>query len=135
MRNEITFAVAFAITLMPAIGSAQLVPDTTENSAVCPNRPAEPQIIANMDFRDADRVILIKRMYGAASLQSVVDTADCSCATRFPEWDQVIEYYLNHYSGIENRWEIAEATKPYGRAISQNRPAAREICIEQGNWG
>lgn len=114
--------------------SAQLVTTPESVPEICPDRPPEPPLLENMDFRESVRKILVQRMYRAASFQTIVDTGECTCAHRFPSWDTAVNYYLANYARLQEQWDIQETTKGYRDSISRNRPAVREICIAQNNW-
>lgn len=125
-------------TLLSAVASgvaAQSVSTTGGNGfAFCGDRPSEPEILANMSFREAHRRILAQRMYTENALTSVVENEDCSCETRFPSWDAAVEQYLEQYAGIEDRHEILALTSELTQSINDLRRLARPICVEVGNW-
>lgn len=113
---------------------AQLVPEAVETSEVCPNRPSEPAIIADMDVRESHKRILVQRMYRAVAFQHIVGTGLCTCGARFPSWDAAVDYYLENYSRIDDQYEVQQITKTYRTSIAANRAKVRELCEAQGNW-
>ena len=129
-------SVAFALTIVLSSGSAQtqLVPESGNQFLICPDRPPEPELVANMGLKESHKAILIQRMYRATSYVAILETGECSCANRFPAWDTVVEYYLANYARLETRFEVQERTKHYRSSIDQNRPAVRNLCIAQDNW-
>lgn len=131
---RVVSAIAILIAITPAWVSAELVPSETVTPEVCPVRPPEPPLIANMDMRESHRVILVQRMYRAASYQEIVATGDCSCEKRFPAWDVAVDYYLENYARLQDRYEIQEVTKKYRNSISQNRSTVRDLCTAQEIW-
>ena len=129
------FYAVLAISLFPVSAVAQLVPTPTEQvSSTCPSRPAEPVIIQNMGFRDAHRILFIRDMYRAYTFNTVVETGSCSCDQRYPAWEPVVQYYLEHYAGIEDRHELAEHAQSYTATIEAYRSSARDICLAAGTW-
>lgn len=132
MKNLVkSIAILVCASGGPAI--AQMV-TTEEATEICPERPGEPAIIENMDFREAHRTLLLQRMYTAVSFQEIVETGDCSCDKRFPPWEPVVTYYLENYAMIEDRHEIYAAQDPYDDAVNATRRQVREICVAAGNW-
>ena len=86
------FATIFVIPcILAGTAFAQLVPEAVETSEVCPNRPSEPEIIADLDVRESHKRILVQRMYRAAAFQDIVDTGRCTCEVRFPSWDVAVD--------------------------------------------
>ncbi|MEM7746805.1 MAG: hypothetical protein AAF732_24390 [Pseudomonadota bacterium] len=129
------FATIFVIPcILAGTAFAQLVPEAVETSEVCPNRPSEPEIIADLDVRESHKRILVQRMYRAAAFQDIVDTGRCTCEVRFPSWDVAVDYYLENYSRIDDQYEVQQATKTYRSSIAANRAKVRELCQTQGNW-
>ena len=129
------FATIFVIPcILAGTAFAQLVPEAVETSEVCPNRPSEPEIIADLDVRESHKRILVQRMYRAAAFQDIVDTGRCTCEVRFPSWDVAVDYYLENYSRIDDQYEVQQATKTYRSSIAANRAKVRELCEAQGNW-
>ena len=128
--------VAFALALVLSSGSAdaQPVPESGNAFLVCPDRPPEPELVANMGLKESHKAILIQRMYRATSYVAILETGECSCANRFPAWDTVVASYLANYARLETRFEVQERTKHYRHSIDQNRRAVRDLCIAQDNW-
>lgn len=124
---------AFGISISGNAAVAQMV-TTGEATEVCPDRPGDPAIIENMDFREAHRTVLLQRMYTAVSYQNITETGDCSCDNRFPSWEPVVTYYLENYAMIEDRHEIYAAQDPYDEVVNTTRRQVREICVAAGNW-
>ena len=121
--------------IMPSVAVAQLVSGPTPQTAsVCAKIPAEPAILQNMDGRDANRVLFLRDMYRAYTFNDIVETGKCSCKQRYPAWEPVVEYYLEHYSRIKDRHELRENAEPYHNTINNYRAAARNICIASGTW-
>lgn len=120
--------------ILAGTAGAQLVPEAVETGEVCPNRPSEPAIIADMDVRESHKRILVQRMYRAAAFQNIVDTGLCTCEARFPGWDVAVDYYLENYSRIDDQYEVQQITKTYRTSIAANRAKVRELCEAQGNW-
>lgn len=120
---------------MPSRAVAQLVPAPVERQpSVCPDRPADPPLIQNMDFREAYLSLFIKDIYKAYAYNEIVETRTCDCDQRFPPWDTVVGYYLENYAGIDDRNEVRERNRIYEDSYRQNRSAVRDICMTVGNW-
>lgn len=131
--KQLFTGLAIGIFISGNAAVAQMV--TTEGATeVCPERPGDPAIIENMDFREAHRTVLLQRMYTAVSYQNIAETGDCSCDNRFPSWEPVVTYYLENYAMIEDRHEVYAAQDPYDEVVNTTRRQVREICVAAGNW-
>ncbi len=125
----------FIVACVSAVANGAAAQSVSRNDFdFCADRPNRPEIVEDMPFREAHRGILIQRLYAANALESVVEGDDCSCETRFPEWDGAVEQYLELYAGIEDRHEIRTLTSEFTRAINDYRKLAQPICEEVGNW-
>ena len=133
MLHRCLMTICFVVASMPA--AAQFASPATNATASCSERRSvEPIFFDTFDFRDAHRIELIQRMNTAHAFSTIVETGDCSCENRFPDWDDAIEYYLEHYAGIKDRHEIYAQTDIYRKTINAQRDTARAICTSQGNW-
>ena len=84
MKSTLLVALALAVTA-PLTATAQFIPTLgSDTPRICPEQPPRPDWIENINFRDADKAILVQEMYRAQSMQAVADTGDCSCETRYP---------------------------------------------------
>ena len=84
MKSTLLVALALAVTA-PLTATAQFIPTLgSDTPRICPEQPPRPDWIENINFRDADKAILVQEMYRAQSMQAVADTGDCSCETRHP---------------------------------------------------
>ena len=121
-------------SLSPA--TAELVPaPVAEERDACPDRPTDPIALASMDFRErGDFGILLKNMYKATAYNDIAQTETCTCEQRFPEWQPVVDYFLENYAGETDRNRIRERESFYLRSSNSNRPTVREICTAEGNW-
>lgn len=134
MKSTLLVALALAVTAPPT-ATAQFVPTLgSDTPRICPEQPPRPDWIENINFRDADKAILVQEMYRAQSMQAVADTGDCSCETRYPRWDAAEAYYFENYALLKERWPLMERTSEYRRTANEYRRIAIPICREQGNW-
>lgn len=132
--NQHVFA-AFLLLITPTTAAAQLVQSAPEQAkAVCPLRPADPKIIQNMDVREGHLTLLLRGMYKAVAYQDIVASGTCECDQRYPPWEPVVAYYLEHYAGNDDHGSIREFRTHYRDSAQSNRAAVREICIADGNW-
>lgn len=132
MKNLI-FAATLAV-VVPLDATAQFLP-TAETGAprICPDQPARPDWIENIDPRDAHKGQLVQMMYRAQGMQAVVDAGSCGCETRFPSWDVAQEYYLENYARLE-RYDTQQRTAEYRRIANDYSKIARPICELESNW-
>lgn len=134
MIRSVRFGLMLAM-FAPALANAQLVsPSAPQNVSACADRPDEPVVIQNMDVREANRVLFLRDMYRAYTFNDIVETGTCDCSQRYPEWQPVVEYYFEHYAGIDDRHELRERARPYRDVIDSRRSQARDICLAAGTW-
>jgi hypothetical protein len=126
------------LLLMTSFGpaAAQLVPaPVLEERGACPNRPPEPVALTSMDFRERSNLgILLKNMYKATAYSNIAQTGTCTCEQRFPDWQPVVDYFLENYAGETDRNRIRERESFYLKSSNSNRSTVREICTSEGNW-
>jgi hypothetical protein len=116
--------------------AAQLVPAPSAPAPpVCPDRATEPDLVTDMDVREAHRAILLRNMYKAAAYETIATTGACTCDQRFPDWEPIVAHYLETYAGEVDRNVLRERQSFYLRSSNLNRPAVRRICMAAGNWG
>lgn len=124
-----------ALATLSASAHAQLVPEPRDQAPeLCPDRPSDPSIIAEMGVRDAHLALLLRGMYKASAYQDIVETGTCACDQRFPDWEPVVRYYLRTYAGEDDHGVVRERRSFYRESASANRPRVREICLGAGNW-
>ncbi|MEN8950650.1 hypothetical protein [Planktotalea arctica] len=134
MRYKFFLTVLSVGIAAPLVAAAQFVPTLeTDPHEVCPDRPAQPDWIENIDVREAHFGNLVQMMYRAQGLQAVSESEECTCETRFPSWDAAQKYYYVHYADLD-RWEVLEMIAEYRQIARDHRQIAKPICEEQGNW-
>lgn len=126
-------AIAAVLMPRPILAEQNLVPSLDSTSDICPDRPEEPQWMQEIDVREAYRRVLVQDIYRAQSLTRIVEAGECSCQTRFPEWDAAEAEFLERYASAE-RWEMLEASDVYGREANARRTQAMAICEAEGTW-
>lgn len=133
---------AAAVTLLAAPLAAQTSPQVTNDLTVtmspqqyriCNDRPARPAWMDEVHPREAYKALTLMDLYELRAWERIVDTGNCSCEIRFPEWEDASEEFNEKYllaSAAENT-----ATQ---RVIRQKRNdlrhAVQDICEAQGNW-
>lgn len=122
------------VVLMPAPTTAQFVPTLgNDTPRICPNQPAQPEWIENIEPREAHTGHLVQMMYRSEGLQAVVEANSCACEIRYPSWDNAQNYYFEHYSALE-RFEVLQQTSSYRLLANDARKTAQPICEQEGNW-
>ena len=120
--------------LLPISAYAQgLVPTMDREFEFCEDRPVEPDWLDNLPPREASKGMLIQMIYRFQSAKDVTTTGECSCATRFPTWDDAIQRYNDTYLGADEN-DHREAIGAFRAQYNALRPSARSICEEVGHW-
>lgn len=133
MKTVYITALIAAISSPPA-ALAQFVPTLrSDGSSVCPEQPAQPDWIENINIREAHKGHLVQMMYRAEGLLAVSETGSCTCNTRFPSWEGAQEYFYEHYADME-RWEVLKKTSEYRKTVNEHSNLAKSICEQEGNW-
>lgn len=99
----------------------------------CPDREDRPAWVDELDGWEAQRGLLLMRIYEARSYERIVTTGDCSCATKAPSWDMAEAEYFEEYAALDLQAQD-QAERDFRRLKNEFRREARRICIEQGNW-
>ncbi|MEO0523834.1 MAG: hypothetical protein AAF088_13045 [Pseudomonadota bacterium] len=132
--RKLTPLIVATIVMAPTFASPQaLGPTTNEEFDVCQQRPLQPEWIDNLPSRDAFRGAVIQMIYRAESYRRVIEAGECSCETRFPNWDSSIQLFNDNYLGSD-RNGLREARNEYRAQANEIRDAAKALCEEAGNW-
>ena len=134
MTKVLVIFAFWALTGVDQAAAQFVKPIETTGNACQTRRDMEPEYFKTFDFREAYRVILIQRMYTAQAMSKIVETGNCSCETRFPDWDPAITYYKDHYAMESDRFKIDDLTSYYEGVTNSVRTEARAICVTEGNW-
>jgi len=125
----------FMVLVVASPVTAQFASPVDDAAEPCSERRhLEPEYFDTFDVRDAHKVELIQRMRTAQAFNTIVETGECSCEDRFPNWAAAIKYFQENYAGIEDRHEIYAQTAIYREIINSRRLDARAICVTDGNW-
>ncbi len=117
----------------PLMAERNLIPSLESVPDICLERPNEPDWMENIALRDAYQRVLVQDIYRAQSMERVVETGSCDCATRFPTWDSAEGTFRENHAGA-NRSEMLQASDIYNRRANELRPQAKTICEAAGNW-
>lgn len=117
----------------PMMAERNLIPSLESIPDVCSERPDEPDWMENIALRDAYQRVLVQDIYRAQSMERIVETGSCDCATRFPNWDSA-EGTFREYHADADRSEMLRASDSYNRRANELRPQAQAICEATGNW-
>ena len=133
MKNIKPLLLATAL-LVPISANAQgLVPTMDRQFEFCEQRPTEPEWLENLPPREASKGMLIQMIYRFQSAEDVTVAGECSCATRFPAWDDAVQKYNDTYLGAGEN-DHREAIGAFRAQYNALRPSARSICEEVGHW-
>ncbi|WP_299567966.1 hypothetical protein [uncultured Sulfitobacter sp.] len=117
----------------PLVAERNLIPSLESIPGVCSERPNEPDWMENIALRDAYQRVLVQDIYRAQSIERIVETGSCDCATRFPTWDSAESTFRENHADAD-RSEMLQASDTYNRRANELRPQAQAICEAAGNW-
>lgn len=132
--KQLTIGLLLSLTVMPPYATAQgLTPTMERDFEFCEDRPLEPDWMQNLPAREASKGMLIQMIYRFQSAEQVATSDDCSCATRFPSWDDAVQRYNDNYLGADEN-DHREAIGEFRAQYNALRPSARAICEVVGHW-
>jgi hypothetical protein len=117
----------------PVVAERNLIPSLESIPDVCSERPNEPDWMQNIALRDTYQRVLVQDIYRAQSMERIVETGSCDCATRFPTWDSAENTFRANHTNA-NRSEMLQASATYNRRANELRSQAQAICEAAGNW-
>ena len=103
-------------------------PDRVINGCIVPGRP-DWLLAADADTHAARMVV--SAMGRAGWKNKVVESGDCSCANRWPNWAAVIDEFYESYGGLD-RSALNGIEQDYRANMRLSSRAARSICQQQG---
>lgn len=132
--TKLVLAITAAIALFPIKMLAQgLVPTMEKQFEFCVDRPLEPEWMGNLPSREKYKRLVIQTIYRAQSVERIVQSGECSCETRFPEWDASVQHFNDSYLGAD-RNRLREANNLYLGRFNELRNDAKSICETEGHW-
>jgi len=134
MRRAALFLLAVGICSgSNATAERNLIPTLNNQPDVCPEQPAEPDWMQEIDVRESYKRQLVQQIYRAQSMQRIVDAQNCACLTRYPSWEAAETVFHESYAAAEY-WDMVGATSDYRRLANDLRLEAMPICEAAGNW-
>ncbi|NKX46588.1 hypothetical protein [Roseicyclus persicicus] len=139
MRKIILAAV---VTLFAAPLAAQTSPPVTNDLTVtiapqqyriCNDRPARPVWMDEIHPREAYKALTLMDLYELRAWEQIVDTGNCGCEVRFPEWKDASEEFNERYL-LASAAEHTAAQRDIRRQRNDLRHPVQDICEAQGNW-
>jgi hypothetical protein len=127
------FTIALGMIAPPLVAERILIPSLDSILDVCSERPNEPDWMENIALRDAYQRVLVQDIYRAHSMERIVKTGSCDCATRFPTWASAEGTFRENHADAD-RSEMLQASDTYNRRANDLRPQAQAICEAAGNW-
>jgi hypothetical protein len=125
--------IVLGLSAPPLLAERNLIPNLEKIPDVCSERPNEPDWMQNIALRDAYQRVLVQDIYRAQSIERIVETGSCDCATRFPTWESAEGTYREKHADA-GRSEMLQASDIYNRRANDLRPQAQAICEAAGNW-
>ncbi len=131
--QTIVTALLLGLIAQPSLAENNLIPSMERDYDICPNRPLEPEWMQQIPLRETYQRVLVQDIYRAQNMERVVATGKCTCAIRFPAWDEAVSTFHDNYADVE-RWDMLEASDTYNRRANDLRLEAMTICEASGNW-
>ena len=125
--------IVLGLSAPPLLAERNLIPSLETIPDVCSERPNEPDWMENIALRDAYQRVLVQDIYRAQSMERIVETGSCDCATRFPSWDSAEGTFQENHADAD-RSDMLQASDTYNRRANDLRPQAQAICEAAGNW-
>lgn len=125
--------IVLGLIAAPLMAERNLIPSLESIPDVCSERPNEPGWMENIALRNAYQRVLVQDIYRAQSMERIVETGSCNCATRFPTWDSAEDTFREKHADAD-RSEMLQASDTYNRRANDLRPQAQAICEAAGNW-
>ena len=127
------FTAVLGLVATPLVAERNVIPSLESVPDVCSERPNEPDWMENIALRDAYQRVLVQDIYRAQSMERVVETGSCDCATRFPSWDSAEGTFRENHADAD-RSDMLQASDTYNRRANELRSQAQAICEAAGNW-
>lgn len=108
-------------------------PRAASEYRTCPDREPRPEWLETLNPQEADRGLLLMRIYEARNYERIVATGDCSCTIKAPSWDAAEAEYKENYAALDLQAQD-RAENEFRELVDQFRREARRICQAQGNW-
>lgn len=133
---------AAVVTLLAAPLAAQTSPQVTNDLTVtispqqyrvCTDRPARPTWMDEVHPREAYKALTLMDLYELRAWEQIVDTGNCGCEIRFPEWEDASEEFNVRYL-LASAAENTAAQRVIRQKRNDLRHAVQDICEAQGNW-
>ena len=93
----------------------------------CPDRPDDPTWFDEVPVMQAWRVVLIRHIYKLRAYERIVESEQCSCALRYPDWDATEEEF-ERLSTEMSEAELRGLRGEFRRSHSDLRDQITAIC-------
>ena len=137
---QIIFAAAVTLLAAPLVAqpSPQVTNDLTvtitpQQYRICNERPARPSWMEEVHPREAYKALTLMDLYELRAWAQIVDTGDCGCEVRFPEWEDASDEFNERYL-LASAAEHTAAQRDIRQQRNDLRHAVQDICEAQGNW-
>jgi hypothetical protein len=133
---------AAAVTLLAAPLAAQTSPQVTNDLTVtmslqqyriCNDRPARPTWMDEVHPRESYKALTLMDLYELRAWEQIVETGNCGCDVRFPEWEDASGEFDEIYL-IASAAEHTAAQRDIRQQRNDLRHAVQDLCEAQGNW-
>ena len=139
MRKTI---LAAAVTLLAAPLAAQTSPQVTNDLTVtmspqqyriCNDRPTRPTWMDEVHPRESYKALTLMDLYELRAWEQIVETGNCGCDGRFPEWEDASGEFDEIYL-MASAAEHTAAQRDIRQQRNDLRHAVHDLCEAQGNW-
>ena len=133
---------AAAVTLLAGPLAAQTSPQVTNDLTVtitpqqyriCNDRPARPTWMDEIHPRESYKALTLMDLYELRAWERIVETGNCGCDVRFPEWEDASGEFDEMYL-MAPAAEHTAAQRDIRQQRNDLRHAVQDLCEAQGNW-
>jgi hypothetical protein len=133
---------AAAVTLLAAPLAAQTSPQVKNDLTVtmspqqyriCNDRPARPTWMDEVHPRESYKALTLMDLYELRAWEQIVETGNCGCDVRFPEWEDASGEFDEIYL-MASAAEHTAAQRDIRQQRNDLRQAVQDLCEAQGNW-
>ena len=126
-------AVPLAAQTAPQVTNDLTVTITRQQYRICNDRPTRPTWMDEGHPREAYKALTLMDLYELRAWEQIVETGNCGCDVRFPEWEDASGEFDEIYL-IASAAEHTAAQRDIRQQRNDLRHAVQDLCEAQGNW-
>lgn len=100
---------------------------------ICNDRPTRPTWLDEVHPRESYKALTLMDLYELRAWEQIVETGNCGCDVRFPEWEDASGEFDEIYL-MASAAEHTAAQRDIRQQRNDLRHAVQDLCEAQGNW-